>query len=75
MHHKSCKKSDISVILKCQTCGLEDNGEFLIETLSDIEALANTARQTHDGCEVFVKDLLPDILKLVKIALKIVGRE
>ena len=75
MHHKSCKKSDVSVVLKCQTCGSENNGEFLLETLSDIESLSNTARHKHDGAKVFVNELLPDILKLARLALKIARRD
>ena len=44
--------------------------EWLRDALLDIEALADRDKQRHDGAEVFVEALLPDILVLARAALK-----
>ena len=47
-----------------------DERERLRGALENIEALADRDKQRHDGVEVFVEALLPDILVLARAALK-----
>ena len=47
-----------------------DERDALRDALLDIEALADRDKQRHDGAEVFVEALLPDILILARAALK-----
>ena len=47
-----------------------DERKRLRDALENIEALADRDKQRHDGAEVFVEALLPDILVLARAALK-----
>lgn len=52
---------------------LKEHRDRLLESLSDIEALADRETQIKSGAEVDVKELLPDILKLARLQLEKIG--